>query len=218
MSSLEIMNEERRQRIRRAAMEVFLRYGYRKVTMDDIAHSVGISRPALYLVFRNKEAVFRDLVESGLDELIAKIEAGLPSRATLAEQLSHVFQVSTIGSFELVARAPAADELMNASFDFVGDLFDRYEQRLAEILSRIIRAGVHDPEGLQPSPQARARIMIAAAHGFKAKAKDLQDMKALVSDLVQMTEAGLPVAADHFRPAPQDTGRGRHKKTTSRRD
>jgi AcrR family transcriptional regulator len=211
------MNDERRRKVRQAAMEVFLRYGYRKVTMDDIARGVGISRPALYLVFPNKEAVFRDLVEAGLDDLIEKIEAGLPSRATLADQLSHVFQVSSVGSFELVARAPAANELMNASFDFARDLFDRHEQRLAEILIRLIRGAVPEPDALRPPAQARARIMIAAAHGFKSKAKDLQDMRALVSDLVQMTVAGLPVAAGHSRPRPQHSGRAKLK-STSRRD
>jgi len=45
----------------------------------------------------------------------------------LTRQLSQLFEVSGVGSFELVARAPAAEELMNASFDFVRDLFDRYE-------------------------------------------------------------------------------------------
>jgi AcrR family transcriptional regulator len=197
------MSDDRRRRVRQAAMDVFLRYGYRKVTMDDIARGVGISRPALYLVFPNKEAVFRDLVEAGLDELIDKIETGLPSRATLAEQLSHVFEVSSVGSFELVARAPAAQELMNASFDFVRDVFDRYEQRMAAILVRLICAAVTRPEALKPPAEARARVMIAAAHGFKSAAKDVRDMQALVGDLVQMTVAGLTVAERRARPRPR---------------
>jgi len=212
------MNAERRPQIRKAAMEVFLRYGYRKVTMADIAQAVGISRPALYLVFPNKEAVFGDLVQAGLDDLIVKIENGLSRRATLAEQLAHVFAVSSVDSFALVAQAPAAQELMNASFDFVQELFDRYEHRRTEIIARLIRAAVPDPEALQPTAEARARVMIAAAHGFKATAKDVEEMRTLVGHLVQMTVAGLPVAAGHSRPGPPDIGRGRHGRSTSRRD
>lgn len=206
------MDEEKRRKVRQAAMEVFLRYGYRKVTMDDIARGVGVSRPALYLVFPNKEAVFRDIVQVGLDDLIEKIERGLPDQPSLAAQLAHVFQVSSISSFELVARAPAANELMNASFDFVRDLFDRYEQRLAEILIRLIRAAVPKPDALRPPAQARARVMIAAAHGFKSAAKDLQDMQALISDLIQMTVAGLPVPRQYSSATPkprQRRARGR---------
>jgi AcrR family transcriptional regulator len=189
------MDDERRRRVRQAAMEVFLRYGYRKVTMADIARGVGVSRPALYLLFPNKEAVFRDMVQAGLDDLVERIEAGLPGRNSLAARLSHVFEVSSVGSFALVARAPAAQELMSASFDFVRDLFERHERRLAAILVRLLRDAVSRPEELEPPAPARARVMLAAAHGFKAMAKDVGEMKALVDALVRMTVAGLPVEA-----------------------
>jgi AcrR family transcriptional regulator len=185
------MDDHKRRRVREAALEIFLRYGYRKVTMDDIARGVGVSRPALYLVFPNKEAVFRDVVQAGLDKLIDDIERGLPSRRTLTDQLLQVFEVSSIGSFELVARAPAAGELLNASFDFVGELFEQYHRRLAEILARLLRAAVADPDALRPSAEARARVLIAAAHGFKSAARDVKDLRELVGDLVQMTVAGL---------------------------
>jgi AcrR family transcriptional regulator len=188
------MDDERRQRVRQAALEVFLRFGYRKVNMDDIARGAGLSRPSLYLVFPNKEAVFRDVVKAGLDDLLEKVEQGLPKQRSLEEQLAHVFQITSVGSFELVARAPAAKELMNASFDFVSDLFEGYEQRRIAILARLMRGAVAKPDALRPTAEARARVMIAAAHGFKAAARDPQEMQALVGDLVEITVAGLPVA------------------------
>jgi AcrR family transcriptional regulator len=193
------MQDEKRLKVRKAAMEVFLRHGYRKVTMDDIAKGVGVSRPALYLVFPNKEAVFRDLVMVGLDDLLAAMENGLVDKRTIPEQLAHVFEVSTVQSFEMVARSPAAAELMHASFDFVQDLFDRFEQRRADILCRIIRSAVAAPDALRPSAQARAHVMVAAAHGFKHAAKDAQEMRAWVNDLIQMTVAGLPLASGGSR-------------------
>ena len=186
------MDDDKRRRIGEAALEVFLRFGYRKVTMDDIARGAGMSRPALYLVFPNKESVFREVVRTGLDKLLDDIERGLPGRRTLAEQLTHVFHVSSVGSYELVGRAPAAAELLHASFDFVGDLFERYDRRLAEILERLLRAAARDPDGLRPTAAARARVLIAAARGFKSLAHDADDLSRLVSDLVQMTVAGLP--------------------------
>lgn len=210
---VDFMDDGKRANVRRAALEVFLRFGYRKVTMDDIARDAGMSRPALYLVFPNKEAVFRDVVRAGLDDLIEQIEEGLPKRHTLAEQLAHVFEVSTIRSFDLVSRAPAANELMGASFDFAKDLFDRYEQRRAEILVRLIRSAVPRPDALRPSAAARARVMIAAAHGFKSAAKDLRDMEAFVSDMILMTVAGLPIAERPSRPKSRPRSAGKPKRT-----
>ncbi len=189
------MDDDRRTRVREAALEVFLRHGYRKVTMDDIAQGAGISRPALYLVFPNKEAVFREVVRVGLDDLVERIEQGLTALTTPAEQLGYVFDVSLVDSFDLVARAPAAAELLHASFDFVADLFEHHEQRMTAIITQVLREAVDDPDALDPSAEARARVVRAATHGCKAAAHDVDDLRRLVADLVAMTLAGLPIRA-----------------------
>ena len=44
-----------------AAYDVFSTYGYRRTSMNDIAQAAGMSRPALYLLFDNKESLFREL-------------------------------------------------------------------------------------------------------------------------------------------------------------
>jgi AcrR family transcriptional regulator len=182
---------------------MFMRYGYRRVTMDDIARQVGISRPALYLTFPGKEAIFRDVVAMGHEELLHEIEAGLPDQHSLSAQLVHVFELWSVRTFDMVARSPAADELMTSSYDFAGDVFERAAQRLARIVTDLIRAAVAKPDALQPPAAVRARIVIAAAHGFKSAARDTQDMRTLVHDLVRMTVAGLPADPEAaFGPPP----------------
>jgi AcrR family transcriptional regulator len=194
------MTEDKRQRILSAALEVFMRYGYRRVTMDDIAQHVGMSRPALYLSFPGKEAIFRAVVEMAYNGLLRDIEAGLLAQGSLSAQLTHVFELWSVRSFDMVARSPAAGELMTSSFDSVKEIFEGARQRLASILTGLIHAAVPDPKALEPSAEVRARIMIAAAHGFKSAARDTQHMRALVHDLVNMTVAGLPVHAKAKSP------------------
>ena len=48
-------------------MKVFLAYGYSRVTMDDIARAAEVSRPALYLLFRNKADIYRAIGAMLLD-------------------------------------------------------------------------------------------------------------------------------------------------------
>jgi AcrR family transcriptional regulator len=187
-----VVADPRRQEIIDAAFQVFMRYGYRRTTMDDIAQQVGLSRPTLYLTFPNKDAIFRAVVETGFDRLLTEIESGLPAQGTLAEQLLHVFEIWSVQPFELVATSPAADELMTDSFGFAGDIFDRGAQRLAEVLTRLLRAVATDPDALDPPAPARARVLLAAAHGFKSMAHDTEDMRQLIRDLVSMTIASLP--------------------------
>jgi len=89
----------------------------------------------------------------------------------------------------------------------------RGAKRLEAILSEVIRAAVAAPDALQPSAEVRARIMIAAAHGFKTVAHDTQEMRAFLHDLVRMTVAGLPVDGEVTR-VPRQPGR---RKTTGRK-
>jgi len=49
----------RRDDIVRAAIGVFLRYGYARTTMRDIAQATGLTRPTLYLTFPTKSESLR---------------------------------------------------------------------------------------------------------------------------------------------------------------
>lgn len=172
-----------------------MRYGYRRTAMDDIARHVGVSRPSLYLTFPSKEAIFRDVVAMGHDELLHNIEAGLPAQRALSEKLTYAFELWSVQTFDMVMLSPAASELMSDSYDFASDLFEQAAQRLADMLADAIRAAVAKPASLRPAAEAQARIMIAAAHGFKSAARNTDDMRTLIQDLVRMTVAGLPIKA-----------------------
>jgi AcrR family transcriptional regulator len=55
------------------ARAVFLRYGYKRVTMSDIAEAAGMSRAALYVGFKSKEDVFVGVFDQWVDQTIAEI-------------------------------------------------------------------------------------------------------------------------------------------------
>ncbi len=187
------MADDKQQRVLRGALEVFLRYGYRRTTMEDLARHVGMSRPALYLSFPGKEAILRAVVAMTSDEVLSEIEAGLPAQPSLAARLRYVFELWTVRQFDLVKRAPAAAELISGSFEFAADVFEASSQRLAKILAGVIRGGVRNANALEPSAEAMAHVLVAATQGFKLAARETDEMRALVSDLVRMTVAGLPV-------------------------
>jgi len=68
------MDVAKREKVLTAALDVFLRYGYKRVTMNDIATAAGISRPALYLVFESKEEIFKGVYEGFVKETLIAIE------------------------------------------------------------------------------------------------------------------------------------------------
>ena len=63
----------RREEILQAAKELFLEYGYDSTTIRRIADRVGISAPALYLYFKDKEALMLALCDQTFGHLLEAI-------------------------------------------------------------------------------------------------------------------------------------------------
>ena len=58
------VSEERRAQILDAALEVFARQGFHEARMDDIAQASGLSKGALYLYYKSKDAIISALMGS----------------------------------------------------------------------------------------------------------------------------------------------------------
>ena len=72
-----------RERILGAAFTLFGRYGFKRASMEDIASEASLSRAALYLQFRNKEDIFRDLARGLHDEGLSQAEERSGGRAAV---------------------------------------------------------------------------------------------------------------------------------------
>ena len=55
--------ENTRNRILKAASDIFARKGYSGTTIEDLVSSAGVSRPSMYYHFNGKEALFRGVLE-----------------------------------------------------------------------------------------------------------------------------------------------------------
>lgn len=65
---------EHRERIRSKAHELFNRYGFRRVTMDEIALKTGMSKKTIYQSFANKDEIIDAVVEDQINKSMATCE------------------------------------------------------------------------------------------------------------------------------------------------
>src|SRR6266536_971734 len=84
----------RREAILSAALDEFAAQGFAATRLDDVARRAGVAKGTIYLHFRDKEALFQDLVRSVLSPLVGMLETiaqtDAPLRA-LAERIVDVF-------------------------------------------------------------------------------------------------------------------------------
>ena len=125
----------RREAILSAALDEFATRGFAAARLDDVARRAGVAKGTIYLYFRDKEALFQDLVRSVIGPLIARFEASaeidLPARV-VAERIVDMFVREIYGT-----RGKDVIRLIIAEGPRFPSLAEFYYR---EVISRVIAA------------------------------------------------------------------------------
>lgn len=179
------------EKVLSAAEGCFVRYGFRKTTMGDIAVAAGISRPALYLMYGSKDEVFRAVATRQFAAMLAELSERIGTRGEPIEQLRFAFDVWTVRPFEIVRDAPDAADLLENSRHLAAEAWvdaeATFEAMVAEVLARVMegRAG----PGL--SAAQVAHVLVAAIPGFKESARSVTELRGQIGDLLDLVVTGL---------------------------
>lgn len=77
----------KRDAVLRAAVQMFNARGFHQTSLDDVAASLGISKPTIYHYLGNKDQVLLECVKIGLGQLIAAAEEARARPGTGADRL-----------------------------------------------------------------------------------------------------------------------------------
>src|SRR5882672_6416671 len=69
---------ERRGAIIEAAMDEFIARGFAATRLDDVAKRAGVAKGTIYLHFKDKEALFEELIRTAIVPLVNRLAAGPP--------------------------------------------------------------------------------------------------------------------------------------------
>ena len=139
MKDLDI--DPKRKVILESAYVAFSTYGFRKTSMDDIAKGAQMSRPAVYLHYKNKEAIFRCLVELYYFGAAADVKTALNSEGDVPEILSRAFVAQGSDTAEAMMSSPHGMELLDAGTSVACEEVSGGRSRLACDLCRMAWAG-----------------------------------------------------------------------------
>jgi AcrR family transcriptional regulator len=79
-----------RDRIVRVAGKIFLRSGFNRVSMDDVARELGMSKKTVYLHFESKEELLRAVLLRRVSEADAGLERIVKEKGTFPAKLRQV--------------------------------------------------------------------------------------------------------------------------------
>ena len=153
---------ETRNKILGAAIDLFRQYGFKNVTMDDIARRAGISKKTLYQHFTNKPDIVEEAVVWFQSGTCCECEAAMEASANAIEAMVRVMhlldkmyrQMNPLAMFELQRFYPGAYEKFRKS------LLDQDVKAVRANIERGIREGLYR-EGVDVDLLARFHIEAA---------------------------------------------------------
>ena len=93
MDGYQQRSDEKKQRILRAAVELFQQYGADKVTIRDIANQAGVSHVTVYKYFGNHSEIVHHIIKTQALMILGKLREVKSSAIPLEEKLNYlVFQ------------------------------------------------------------------------------------------------------------------------------
>ncbi len=171
--------EQRRDHVIKSATAVFLRYGYARTSMGDLAGAAHLSRPALYQVFPGKEELFSEVIRELNREAIEGYRRTLPKLRSLKTKLQRFCRDWGTHGLKLVEVHPDARDLFDMKHPAVREMYGEFIAFLVGILV--------EERGL--SEQSAHRVMynlVFSLSGLEAAARDVAHMEKLIGTQVDI--------------------------------
>lgn len=148
--------DEKRARILEGALGVFLAYGFSRTTMDDIAKASQVSRPALYLLYKNKAEIYRALIGCIFLQIAETTRSVLAGPGSLGQRLELLVQRTMVGTMKSIGASQHGEELTDMKSALGADLLAGWRAEMDEILADAF------------SKEAKAKGIDLQARGFTA--------------------------------------------------
>lgn len=135
-----------KEKIGRAAIQCFARFGLEKTTLDDIAKSVGLNKASLYYYYKSKEDIFLEVAIAEGQQFIQQLQEktiqkkGVENRIQyyLLERMQYYMQV-------LNRNKITADKLQKVLPRFF-ELYDQVMQQEVLFIQSLLTEGVKKKE------------------------------------------------------------------------
>lgn len=180
----------------RAATMLFSRYGFRKTTVDLIAHEAEVAKPTLYAHFADKDAIFVAVCRHVMAGILAAAAAER-ERDDVLDRIAGIVSAKFTTIFELVDSSPHARELLDSQDAQVREVVAQADAAFVKLLTDALHAAMRRGElaadRVGNRPARLAQLVMQAGHGAGYGAKSAADhrdnLRALVARLLGQASA-----------------------------
>ena len=185
---------EKRDRILDAAQSLFVRYGVKRTSIDDVAQEAGVAKGTVYLSFEFKAELFAAIAERLCVNTLAAAQRVALEATSLPQRLVGILDCYIGAPHRLVAQSPHIAELTKSKEAHSAAAFDALDARIRSLLSAVLgEAGI--------TRDGAAEMLLAAGNGtLHTGGCAEQPYRSRLTAMVNMLIAGFTSDAKVRRP------------------
>ncbi len=183
-----------------AAERLLVRYGFKKMTMDDLAQEIGIAKGTIYLHFSSKEEIALSRVDRVIDRLYEELWKIARSKENPSDRLQAMLMTRVLFRFDSVQHyAESIDEQMATIRPALEARRKKYFEKEAQILVQVLQEGKRQKVFFFEEAGYTAHTLLVATNALlpsSLKASELSNRQVVekrISQISQLIVDGLSV-------------------------
>jgi AcrR family transcriptional regulator len=165
-------DDARARQLLDAAFAVFMKNGFDKSSMSDVAAAAGVSRPTLYRSFATKEELFLGVVSRLHADAHAACRAAADGNGDLATRLAAIATAKLTAHIDVAQSSPHGADLLDLNQRIAGDLATAANHDFTKLVIDVMRGadGTEiDLAANELSPDRAAAIVVSVIDGLKQR-------------------------------------------------
>jgi AcrR family transcriptional regulator len=189
-----VQHEEARTKIVEIARSIFTHFGFKKTTMEEIAHASRKGKSSIYYYFNSKEEIFKAVVEKEAEELKAELYKKIADIDDPIERLNVYITVRMRKLNKLTNFYTALKSDYLGNLEFIEEIRKTYDLDEIRIVSGIIQEGIEKGKFSVDDPNLSAVAIVTALKGLEVPlfiSKEHGNFEARLSNLINFLFYGI---------------------------
>lgn len=159
--------DEKQEHIITMTEKIFVRYGFRKTTVDEIAKAAGMGKSTLYYYFKSKEAIFAAVIRRDAQFILEKLNEAIKTSPTPQEQFRNYVRTR----MTVMAEMSSHYDILKGEYLDLYPLIEQERRQLyqyeLDTVTGILQQGVRQGVFTLVDVAASSKLVLALLRGFE---------------------------------------------------
>jgi len=162
-----IGKDEVREHLVQAARQVFMRYGFKKTALDDIAKEARKGKSTIYYYFKSKDEIFKAVIEAESEIRTQTIDEQVSAVADPQQKLKTYIYVRMLSLKKVDNYYEAIKNDLLDNLYFINSLRIKHLDSEVTFVKNLLQEGIDKEVFTIQNPELTARTIVTLLQGFE---------------------------------------------------